>query len=526
MKHLEPGAQLGRYELLTPIAQGGMAAVWAARLSGSHGFRKTVALKTMLPSLSEDPQFERMFLAEARLAMRMHHPNVVDILDLGELDGLLFLVMEWIDGEPLSALIKHVEQDKQGTIPLRLAAQIALKACMGLNAAHLVADDDDRPVGIVHRDVSPQNIMVSYDGQVKVVDFGVAKSLTEGGMTATGQFKGKVPYMAPEQAEGGNVDARTDIFAMGTLMYRMMSGVHPFRADNDLATLKNILMHEARPLRDIAPQVPESVASVVFRCLQRDPAARYPTMQHVVDALEATIGDIGPIATESEVATLMKSSLGQRRETRRVAMRDAARSLGWATATSESNPRMSLSMASSLAALGSRSGSLTPSGPLSTQANLTLPSIANDGPTRVGALDAPSHRPRRAPIAAIALAVIAVGALVAVVITARTGDGGSVSAATADTGSAAAPVTAAPGETATATQAAATAPATAEPSPADSDTDTPSTSATAVAARPGGRPGRVAPKATAAASTAPAAPSSPPPTPKTAWQSDGPDLGF
>jgi eukaryotic-like serine/threonine-protein kinase len=255
---LVPGSQLGRYELLTPIAQGGMAAVWAARQSGSHGFQKTVALKTMLPALSDSAQFEQMFLAESRNAMRVHHPNVVEILDLGEEDGLVYLVMEWVDGESLSTLIKASEK-RGAALPLRLGIHVCLRACLGLHAAHEVTDEDDRPLGLVHRDVSPQNIMVTYDGHVKVVDFGVAKSHVEASATLTGQFKGKVPYMSPEQATADRVDRRSDVFSMGILLYRITTGVHPFGGTNQLSTLHNILHTSPKPPRELDPSYPEDL---------------------------------------------------------------------------------------------------------------------------------------------------------------------------------------------------------------------------------------------------------------------------
>ncbi len=194
---LAPGTVLGRYELLLPIAQGGMATVWAARQKGSRGFSKTVAVKTMLPNLSEDPTFEQMFLDEAAIASKIHHPNVAEILDLGEQDEILYLVMEWVDGESLSALSKQTKK-LETDIPLRIAPKIVAQACAGLHAAHELRDENETLVELVHRDVSPQNILVASSGLVKLVDFGVAKALGRSGATSVGQLKGKVPYMSPE----------------------------------------------------------------------------------------------------------------------------------------------------------------------------------------------------------------------------------------------------------------------------------------------------------------------------------------
>ncbi|MFO0611438.1 MAG: serine/threonine-protein kinase [Polyangiaceae bacterium] len=338
---LRPGSMLGRYELLSPIAQGGMAAVWAARQTGAHGFQKTVAVKTMLPALSEDPHFERMFLAEGRTAMRVHHPNVVEILDLGEERGVIYLVMEWLDGESLSSLMKVYERAGE-LLPLRFAVYVAARACRGLHAAHEVTDDEDQPLGLVHRDVSPQNVMVTFDGHVKVVDFGVAKSLGEGGGTQGGQLKGKIPYMAPEQVAGLAVDRRTDIFAMGTMLYRMTTGGLPFLVrGNDIATLRAIADQPIEPLDRAMPGYPAGLAAIVARCLEKAPDARYPDMMALAIALENVLPDLGPISgIETELATAMETRLGATRVKRKLGMREAAKSLGWAIATSESHPRL------------------------------------------------------------------------------------------------------------------------------------------------------------------------------------------
>src|SRR5262249_52176616 len=174
LQEIQPGQTLGRYEFLVPIAEGGMAAVWAARLKGSRGFSKTVAVKTMLPTVSDDPQFEQMFLDEAQICARIKHPNVVEILDLGEQDDVLYLVMEWVDGEPLSSVRRAAA--KQGNLPRSIAVKIIADAAAGLHAAHELKDELGNPVGLVHRDISPQNILLAYDGGVKIVDFGVAKA--------------------------------------------------------------------------------------------------------------------------------------------------------------------------------------------------------------------------------------------------------------------------------------------------------------------------------------------------------------
>jgi serine/threonine-protein kinase len=318
------GHTLGRYELLVPIAQGGMAVVWAARMKGTRGFQKIVAVKTMLPELSQDPQFEEMFLAEAALASRIRHPHVCEILDLGEQDGLLYLVMEWIDGEPLSQLARSARQ--RGGIPKSITLRLCLSAALGLHAAHELKDDNGDLVGLVHRDVSPHNILVTYDGVVKIVDFGVAKATAESdqGRTKDGQLKGKVPFMSPEQALGKAVDRRTDIFALGIVLYQMLASKHPFRGDNDMITLRRICDREPAPsLSESMPDCPPAVQDLVMKALEKDPARRFQTMAEMARALDRAVTAIKVGEPRDEdVGTFVKSVLGERADKRRTAIRE------------------------------------------------------------------------------------------------------------------------------------------------------------------------------------------------------------
>ena len=324
---LAPGVTLGRYELLLPIAQGGMATVWAARQKGSRGFQKTVAIKTMLPSLSEDPQFEQMFLDEAALAAKIHHPNVAEILDLGEEEDILYIVMEWIDGEALSTITKQAKK-LNVTIQHHIALKAISQACLGLHAAHELKDDEGEPLQLVHRDVSPQNILVTYDGIVKLVDFGVAKAMGRaGGETTAGQLKGKVPYMSPEQARGGTIDRRTDIFAMGIVLYKMTTSLHPFLGENDLVTMKNIIGRPVPSPRLKNAQFPIELEQVILKCLQKEPDKRYQTMLELHQAIEKVQVAMGTAVVDDDVGSFVRSLLGDRGQKRRLALRDAVRSL-------------------------------------------------------------------------------------------------------------------------------------------------------------------------------------------------------
>lgn len=324
---LAPGVTLGRYELLLPIAQGGMATVWAARQKGSRGFQKTVAIKTMLPSLSEDPQFEQMFLDEAALAARIHHPNVAEILDLGEEEDILYIVMEWVDGEALSTITKHAKK-LNVTIQHHISLKVVSQACLGLHAAHELKDDEGQPLHLVHRDVSPQNVLVTYDGIVKLVDFGVAKAMGRaGGETTAGQLKGKVPYMSPEQARGGSIDRRTDIFAMGIVLYKMTTGLHPFLGENDLVTMKNIIGRPVPSPRLKNAQFPVELEQVILKCLQKEPEKRYQTMLELHQAIEKVQVSMGSAVVDDDVGSVVRSLLGDRGQKRRLALRDQVRAL-------------------------------------------------------------------------------------------------------------------------------------------------------------------------------------------------------
>jgi serine/threonine-protein kinase len=310
------GHVLGRYELLMPIASGGMAMVWAARLKGSRGFQKIVAVKTMLPKLSEDEQFEQMFLDEASLASQIRHPNVCAIHDLGEQEGILYIVMEWIDGVPLNQLMKAAK--KEGGIPSPIAVRIVMQACAGLNAAHELRDDKGKLVGLVHRDVSPQNILVTYDGVAKVVDFGVAKATELGeGVTQAGQIKGKVGYMAPEQVKGDAVDRRSDVFALGIVLYALTTGKHPFRRESEAATMYNICApRPVPPPRKIKPDYPEQLEHVLLKALAKDPIDRYQTANAFLKALDQALpSDMR--STDEDVAAFVRPLLGEKREEQR-----------------------------------------------------------------------------------------------------------------------------------------------------------------------------------------------------------------
>ena len=320
---ISQGHVLGRYELLLPIATGGMAMVWAARVKGTRGFQKIVAVKTMLSKLSEDAQFEQMFLDEASLASQIRHPNVVEISDLGEQEGVLYLAMEWIDGVPLNQLMKTAKP--LGGVPLPIAVRIVMNACAGLHAAHELRDATGQLIGLVHRDVSPQNILVTYDGVSKVVDFGVAKATAiGGGATVAGQLKGKVSYMAPEQVRGEAIDRRVDIFAMGIVLYALTSGKHPFRRESEAATMYTIASDEAVvPPSKFVPNYPASLEAVLLKALAKDKHQRFASASEFLRALDQCLPAAERANTDEDVGAFILKLFSNKREESRAALAEA-----------------------------------------------------------------------------------------------------------------------------------------------------------------------------------------------------------
>lgn len=293
-----------------------MARVWAAKQHGQRGFSKVVAIKTILPNLAEDETFERMFLDEARVASGVHHPNVCEIFDLGEEEGVLYLAMEWVEGESLARLLKP-GSGVEGALPQRLNARLAAKiiaeACGGLHAAHELTDDHGDRLDVVHRDVSPQNILVATNGAVKVMDFGVAKALgmsTE--TTSAGQIKGKAPYMSPEQAGGQRVDRRSDVFALGICLYEATTGKRPFTAPggNQIQIVKQILSGRFEPPSAHVPGYPRELEAIVLKAMAMDPFQRFATADRMKTALEEWLAGSGPVITQTQIGAELQNRVG------------------------------------------------------------------------------------------------------------------------------------------------------------------------------------------------------------------------
>jgi eukaryotic-like serine/threonine-protein kinase len=298
-----------------------MASVWVARQSGKHGFEKLVAIKTILPKFATDVRFQEMFLDEARIASRIEHVNVAQIFDLGEEHDILYLAMEYVDGDSLSKLNRACL--RQGIkIPTGVILRVLADTCAGLHEAHELKDGVGRPLEIVHRDVSPHNILVSSRGVAKLVDFGIAKARSRmGSDTNSGVLKGKIAYMAPEQALGHAMDRRADIWAVGAILYHLLAGRPPYEADNQLATLH--LLGSGRPPPPLPSSVHPVIGAIVRRALTYAPDARCSTAAEMRDSIEQGMVTARLTTTSGDVAAFAALHLCDRAEKRRSAIDDA-----------------------------------------------------------------------------------------------------------------------------------------------------------------------------------------------------------
>ncbi|WP_224240750.1 serine/threonine protein kinase [Hyalangium gracile] len=297
--------QLGKYQLVRKLATGGMAEVYLAKAAGPMGFEKTLVLKRILPHLAEDPTFVEMFLAEAKLAAQLNHPNIVQIFDFGEADGEYFLAMEYIDGPNLRVLLKRANTAGL-TLPPAVCARLIASACEGLAFAHDFQDPaTGEALGLIHRDISPDNILVSRQGAVKVVDFGIAKAAGQGHKTQTGLIKGKLAYMPPEQVRAKNLDRRVDVYALGVVLYELLTRHKPFDAPTDASLMQAILFEPQTPAAQHRPELPEAVQRILERALSKDREQRYPDCLALAADLEEFILSVGKPVTTQQIVQLI-----------------------------------------------------------------------------------------------------------------------------------------------------------------------------------------------------------------------------
>ena len=320
---LEAGVRLGRYELLCPIAEGGMAQVWAAEQTGDLGFRKLVALKTIRPDFAYHASFRAMFLDEAQLASRIRHGNVVEVLDLGVDGDIVFQAMALIDGVAASEWMRHAK----GPLPVGVAVRVAIDMLHGLHAAHTLKDDEGELLGLVHRDVSPQNVLVGSDGIAKLADFGIAKAfgrMTE--ETVAGDVKGKVAYVAPEQLRGLPAAPQSDLYAAGVVFWELLTGQRLFNCPGKTSQERRKMT--ARDPRTVHPSLPAPICDILMRALLEEPFERYDTSLEMADALEEAARRAGLNASHRAVATAIESNLGPRMEATRERLRQARKRAG------------------------------------------------------------------------------------------------------------------------------------------------------------------------------------------------------
>ena len=281
----------GRYQLVRRVSLGGTAEIYKAKAFNDRGFEKVVALKRLLPHVEEDPDFVRMFVNEARLVAQLDHPRIARIYELGKVHGSHYIAMEYIYGRDLGELQRGAGASRAASPPALVAA-VGLQVAEALDYAHGFVDAQGTPLRIVHRDVSPQNIMLDESGAVRLIDFGIAKYVGVEGSTAAGVVKGKHAYMSPEQVRQEPLDGRSDVFSLGVILHELLTGERLFRCDNVLDTLVRVEAAQAPDLREVAPEVPEELAATVMACLARDRGDR-PSAAELAGALEVICGGRG-----------------------------------------------------------------------------------------------------------------------------------------------------------------------------------------------------------------------------------------
>lgn len=306
--------EFGNYYLLEKIAVGGMAELFKARQRGVHNFEKIVAIKRILPHLSDNDEFVRMFIDEAKLAAQLTHPNIVQIFDLGKASGFYYIAMEYVDGKDLRSLLRKVREFKL-PMPEPVAAFVTMKVAGALDYAHRKKGMNDKELKLVHRDISPQNVLISSDGAVKLVDFGIAKAATKTTQTVAGALKGKLLYMSPEQALGQPLDSRSDIYSLGLVLFELLTGERCFQADSELGVLEKVRLGKIQDIRSVNPLVSREMAAIVERALQKNVDQRYPSARFLERDLKGLLARSGNEPVEHDIAeygsTLLKGTREQ-----------------------------------------------------------------------------------------------------------------------------------------------------------------------------------------------------------------------
>src|SRR4051794_29177286 len=298
------GIKFGQYVLLEKIATGGMAEVWKARMRGVEGFQKIVAIKKILPHLSDNQDFIEMFVDEAKLAAQLNHNNIIHIYDLGKIQSSYYIAMEYIDGYDLKNILKKA-QERDQPLSVEIALFVASKIAAALDYAHRKRDFEEREMGLVHRDVSPQNVLVSQEGDIKLCDFGIAKAASKASHTQAGALKGKLQYMSPEQAWGRSIDRRSDIFALATVLSEMLTNRKLFSGDNELPILERVREARVQPPSLYNDEGTPDIDKIVIKALQKEPANCSQTAGEMARDLEAILYSFKPTPTSADLAIYM-----------------------------------------------------------------------------------------------------------------------------------------------------------------------------------------------------------------------------
>src|SRR5689334_3924468 len=300
----------GKYFLLERINGGGMAEVFRAKAFGVEGFERLVAVKRILPNIAEDKEFIRMFIEEAKLSVQLNHANIAQIFDLGVVDGSYYIALEHVHGRDLRGIFDRCRQLGQ-TMPIAQACFVVMKLCEGLDYAHNKRDQSGRELSLVHRDVSPQNVLVSFEGEVKIIDFGIAKAAGKGSKTQAGILKGKFGYMSPEQVRGLPVDRRSDVFSCGIVLYELLTGERLFVGESDFSTLEKVRNVEILPPSTYNRKIPEELERIVLKALSKDVEDRYQNAIDLHDELQAFVYTAGEFYSRKDLAGWMKKTFSK-----------------------------------------------------------------------------------------------------------------------------------------------------------------------------------------------------------------------
>ncbi|MDX1501162.1 MAG: protein kinase [Thermoanaerobaculia bacterium] len=298
--------RFGHYELGERIAVGGMAEIWTARMTSVEGFEKRVAIKKILPHLSDSGDFERMFVEEAKLAAGLNHENIIHIYDLGKVNEQYFIAMEYVEGRDLGAILAAARRRGE-RVPTGLAVLVGARLAAALDYAHRRPDAGGEANAVVHRDVSPRNVLVGRDGRIKLCDFGVAKMASSVASTQIGAIKGKIPYMSPEQAHGRAVDGRSDLFSLGAVLFEMATGRRLFSADSEISLLEAVRECRVRDPRELEPGLPDAFAEVILKALRRDPDERFASASEMQHQLEQILYGLRPTPGAEDLARYLEA---------------------------------------------------------------------------------------------------------------------------------------------------------------------------------------------------------------------------